>query len=221
MKKAFLPALIISLLLAALTACGGSAQPVEPQEPSKAVETPAPEAAQPESAPAAPEPEADSPDMDEVMAEIERENLYIAYQTAYDCGAEYESATLEEQLDKEVSDLQIIASGYVTLPEDYAEDYKAWRLEHCGDGFNGAPVEAAPVKAAGAAAEAPVEAPPAASSSGGSAQTGGGSQSGTKGSLVKPEDNWGDFIPNADLTEEEIQAKLEEDYQKVECKNIH
>lgn len=74
--------------------------------------------------------------------EKEKDNykLYTAYRATYDSCVSYTSESLEDQLSKEVRDLKIVAAGFVSLPDDYAEDYKSWRIENYGTGFKQAEV---------------------------------------------------------------------------------
>ena len=123
MKRAIISMLVLSLLLAGLTACGAQAkQPEKPIPPVQNVQTEAVKAEEGS--------EATQEDQQE-----DNSKLYIAYRATYDCCVEYTSESLEDQLDKEVRDLKTVAAGFVSLPDDYAEDYKAWRIENCGTGF--------------------------------------------------------------------------------------
>ena len=131
MKKVILSILVISLLLLILTACGVEAKQSEP------VENNVIEASNPEES----EIGLIEDDKEADKADESNSKLYIAYQATYDSCISYTSTSLEEQLGKEVRDLKIIASGFVTLPENYAEDYKAWRIENCGTGFTQASTE--------------------------------------------------------------------------------
>lgn len=153
------------------------------EEPPKSAEYAEPE----QTPPADPEPEA-SDDEEEYETK-----LSIVYEAAYVGAAEYVSESLEDQLDKEVRDLEDLAGGgdFVTLPENYAEDYKAWRIENCGDGFSKAPAPAA-------------EEPPA--------QQAPNSPSSTQQSSDTSEDR-SSFLspnPNAGKTEEQLQQELED-----------
>lgn len=131
MKKVILSILVISLLLLILTACGAEAKQSEP------VENNAIEASNPEES----EIGLIEDDKEAVEADESNAKLYIAYQATYDSCISYTSTSLEDQLNKEVRDLKIIASGFATLPENYEEDYKAWRIENCGTGFTQASTE--------------------------------------------------------------------------------
>lgn len=131
MKKVILSILVISLLLLILTACGAEAKQSGP------VENNAIEASNTEES----EIGLIEADKEADKADESNSKLYIAYQATYDSCISYTSTSLEEQLGKEVRDLKIIASGFATLPEDYAEDYKAWRIENCGTGFTQASTE--------------------------------------------------------------------------------
>lgn len=131
MKKVILSILVILLLLLILTACGAEAKQ------SGAVENNAIEASNPEES----EIGLIEADKEADKADESNSKLYIAYQATYDSCISYTSTSLEEQLGKEVRDLAIIASGFATLPENYEEDYKAWRIENCGTGFTQASTE--------------------------------------------------------------------------------
>ena len=123
MKRAIISMLVLSLLLAGLTACGAQAK--QPEKPIPPVQNVQIEAVKAEEGS-----EATQEDQQE-----DNSKLYIAYRATYDCCVGYTSESLEDQLDKEVRDLKTVAAGFVSLPDDYAEDYKAWRIENCGTGF--------------------------------------------------------------------------------------
>lgn len=121
-KKISVLALGVTMLLV-VSACGAEATPPEKQVPP--VQTVQAEAVKAE-------------DRSEATQEVQQEDnskLYIAYRATYDCCVGYTSESLEDQLNKEVRDLKTVAAGFVRLPDDYAEDYKAWRIENCGTGF--------------------------------------------------------------------------------------
>lgn len=135
MKRAVIAALALSLLLAVLTACGAEAR--QPDEPAPQVRQDEPAETEPPA-----NPKEDETDSAKAKEDEEHDaKLSIVYQAAYDGAVTYVSESLEDQLAKEVRDLKTLAGGFAKLPENYPEDYKAWRIENCGTDFKQAAKE--------------------------------------------------------------------------------